>query len=619
MNKPLIAAVLVFAIACGGDPAALLPRDPKGASWSDDILWAVLQARDQRNGHALLHYLHHERPEVRAQAAMAFASSPDPLSIQDLVRASNDNDPSVRKAVALAIGNASDSLAWRALLRASDAERDTSVLRIMIEQAFKAEVDLGAGADPAHLFDLLASGSRSIRTRAAQQLGRGKADAMVPLEQRMLQAAGSERDVDVRMFLVGALKHYRSDEAKKDLMRWAEGDSLVAIRVSALRALGTRKDAGLQGFFLDRINDGSQAVRLTAVEQLERVQAPLDADEIWKVAQMQGDPFTQIPLYGLVLRHGAGGTRLIARKLLEAQAALDNMAYAEAAILRAQANDSLPITWALLRDAMRPERSLVMRTTALELALALPGYAPKEGEAPGEAYVRTLIDALTSHDAGMMTAAADAIANAAWAQDIKDALLPALVVIEPELELPRDLECALAVRKAIAKCKGEPAPSATAPPFNHPIDRQRLVALNDPPQYRIKTTKGEIVIALEPATAPGSCVAFDSLATAGYYSGKSFHRVISNFVAQGGCPRGDGWGGMNWTLRTEVGYEGFTKGAVGLASAGRDTESCQFFIMTAAAPHLDGRYTRFAHVVEGQDVADALAVGDRILAVEKLR
>ena len=104
----------------------------------------------------------------------------------------------------------------------------------------------------------------------------------------------------------------------------------------------------------------------------------------------------------------------------------------------------------------------------------------------------------------------------------------------------------------------------------------------------------------------------------GYYGGKFFHRVVPNFVAQGGCPRGDGYGSMDWTLRTEIGYEGFTKGAVGLASAGRDTESCQFFIMTAAAPHLDGKYTRFAHVVEGQDVADVLAVGDMILAVQKM-
>jgi cyclophilin family peptidyl-prolyl cis-trans isomerase len=106
--------------------------------------------------------------------------------------------------------------------------------------------------------------------------------------------------------------------------------------------------------------------------------------------------------------------------------------------------------------------------------------------------------------------------------------------------------------------------------------------------------------------------------TAGYYNGKYFHRIVPDFVAQAGCPRGDGYGAMDWTLRTEVGLSGFVTGAVGLASAGKDTESCQFFIMLAPAPHLDGRYTRFAHVVSGMDVAQRLVVGDRMISVERL-
>ena len=75
---------------------------------------------------------------------------------------------------------------------------------------------------------------------------------------------------------------------------------------------------------------------------------------------------------------------------------------------------------------------------------------------------------------------------------------------------------------------------------------------------------------------------------------------------------------MPWTLRTEIGPQGFTTGAVGLASAGKDTESCQFFIMLANAPHLDGRYTRFAHVVSGMDVAWKLRVGDVMNSVQRL-
>jgi cyclophilin family peptidyl-prolyl cis-trans isomerase len=182
----------------------------------------------------------------------------------------------------------------------------------------------------------------------------------------------------------------------------------------------------------------------------------------------------------------------------------------------------------------------------------------------------------------------------------------------------RDLETLQYLDQAIAKRDGLPAPAHKSPPFNHPIDLARLRSLKQGQQYRITTTKGEVILALEPEVAPGSCVAFDSLVTAGYYNGKAFHRVIPNFVAQGGCPRGDGYGGMPWTLRTEIGPQGFVEGAVGLASAGHDTESCQFFIMTAAAPHLDGRYTRFAHVVSGMDAAKKLQVGDVMQRVERM-
>jgi len=137
-------------------------------------------------------------------------------------------------------------------------------------------------------------------------------------------------------------------------------------------------------------------------------------------------------------------------------------------------------------------------------------------------------------------------------------------------------------------------------------------------QYRIVTNKGGIIIATDVNECPGSSLAFDSLVTAGYYNGKYFHRMVPNFVVQGGCPRGDGYGGMPWTLRTEIGRTPFKAGSVGLASAGPDTESCQFFITHSAAPHLDGRYTRFGEVVSGMDVVWRLQVGDAMMRVERI-
>jgi cyclophilin family peptidyl-prolyl cis-trans isomerase len=110
-------------------------------------------------------------------------------------------------------------------------------------------------------------------------------------------------------------------------------------------------------------------------------------------------------------------------------------------------------------------------------------------------------------------------------------------------------------------------------------------------------------------------MSFVRLAVSGFYNGLTFHRVVPNFVVQGGDPRGDGWGGPGYSIRSELGTARYERGTVGMASSGKDTEGCQFFITHSAQPHLDGRYTIFAVVERGMDVVDALQIGDRILSV----
>ena len=97
-----------------------------------------------------------------------------------------------------------------------------------------------------------------------------------------------------------------------------------------------------------------------------------------------------------------------------------------------------------------------------------------------------------------------------------------------------------------------------------------------------------------------------------------FHRVVPNFVVQGGDPRGDGWGGPGYALRTEISTLHFEAGSLGMASAGKDTEGSQFFITHSPQPHLDGRYTVFGKVVAGMEIVEGLQIGDGILAVEIL-
>ena len=148
----------------------------------------------------------------------------------------------------------------------------------------------------------------------------------------------------------------------------------------------------------------------------------------------------------------------------------------------------------------------------------------------------------------------------------------------------------------------------------NPIKWQLLNEISDSTSATIRTTRGDIVMLLRPSVAPSTVSNFIHLAQENFYDGKVFHRVVPNFVAQGGCPRGDGYGSLDYTIQTEISpdlrYE--SEGMVGMASAGKHTESCQFFITHSPTLHLDGAYTIFAEVIEGMDVVNSIRIGDRI-------
>jgi len=109
---------------------------------------------------------------------------------------------------------------------------------------------------------------------------------------------------------------------------------------------------------------------------------------------------------------------------------------------------------------------------------------------------------------------------------------------------------------------------------------------------------------------------FLKLSEKNYYDKTIFHRVVPNFVIQGGDPTGTGYGGPGYSIRGEYSPLTFEEGMVGMASSGKDTEGSQFFITHSATPHLDGKYTIFGKVVEGMDVVDKILVGDYIESVK---
>ncbi|RPE77324.1 peptidylprolyl isomerase [Vulcaniibacterium tengchongense] len=130
------------------------------------------------------------------------------------------------------------------------------------------------------------------------------------------------------------------------------------------------------------------------------------------------------------------------------------------------------------------------------------------------------------------------------------------------------------------------------------------------------TSRGPIRVELAADKAPLTVANFVNLARRGFYDGLSFHRVIADFMIQGGCPRGTGTGGPGYRFEDEV-RTGLTheRGVLSMANAGPGTNGSQFFITHVACPWLDGKHTVFGKVVEGQDVVDSVKQGDVIESI----
>lgn len=135
----------------------------------------------------------------------------------------------------------------------------------------------------------------------------------------------------------------------------------------------------------------------------------------------------------------------------------------------------------------------------------------------------------------------------------------------------------------------------------------------------IITEKGSIKIKFLPQFAPVSVGNFCKLAEENYFNKVLFHRVVPNFVIQTGDPTGTGWGGPGYEIVSEFSPLNFSRGTVGMASAGFDTEGSQWFVMHSNYPHLNGRYSVFARVTEGLETVDIIDQRDRIISVELIK
>ncbi|HEV8397002.1 MAG TPA: HEAT repeat domain-containing protein [Vicinamibacterales bacterium] len=407
------------------------------------------------------------------------------------------------------------------------------------------------------------------------------------------------RDAAVMIQAIRALGTL-NDRGALPLMTRIVGDpaSNPAIRLEAMNTLATLADARTADILVELVSDSAPAVRGAAMRALARVEpetftatlSGLDADREWTVRVAQAGALGGLP-------DGQGFARL-------STMADDADVRVVPAVLAALAASKAPGAPALIRAKLKAP-DVVVRSAAAQ-ALAQLKVADAAGDLRA-AYAAAAADAAYTARASMLAALAqldpagtrplldEALRDKDWAMRVRAA------------DLLRDLKVtdgvAAAMRPATPGGDVESAAWKTmvAPPFS--------------PHVFIDTDKGTVEIELAVLDAPITSRNFVNLARKGFFNGVAFHRIVPDFVVQGGDPRGDGEGGPGYTIRDELNQRPYLRGTVGMALDWRDTGGSQFFIALSPAPHLDARYTVFGTVVAGMDVADRLLPWDVIRRV----
>lgn len=646
-----VLTLLLVAALCSCAPNAMAPRRPLEPPFAAErALLLLLEDRRVFERSAVEELLGQPAP-VREMLATALGRIGDPQGRAPLESLLVDGEPAVRRAAAFALGQLKDKSSVAPLLAAAaDADRETGTLAV--EALGKSGADLGRVEtalaklpEPEHWARLLPA------------LFRFKTAATVPLAVRGLAA----EDPDLHARAAYALAREPRPEALAELRSLlADADPWVrAVVARGLGLIGQADDLPRLRALLDDLVPGVVVEALRAGRKLV-ADGKASADPAWapRLAALLGDSRPGVAITALEAAGGwladptlAGEVRRRAssgsgreREVALLALATAHDGEAEKAVRLAAASPEFLLRWRAaeaagrlrlldLLEVLGKDPSPAVRGAALEARLTVAGTLEivRAGLADPDPIVRaTALDWLAERPQAPL-AELDAALLAAEPDPLPDAQLSATRAIRARGEaVPEERQPAVArlealaaghreflVRRAAADALvglGRPRPAIGAASSEHETGfyREAVRQTAGVRRVELRTARGSLILRLECPAAPLTCLSFLKLAGQGFFDGLTFHRVVPDFVDQGGDPRGDGSGGPGYMLRDEINRLRYGRGAVGMALSGPDTGGSQFFLTLSPQPHLDGGYTVFATVERGMDVADRIEQGDRI-------
>jgi cyclophilin family peptidyl-prolyl cis-trans isomerase/HEAT repeat protein len=605
--------------------------------FNDPQLVKIADFQDRRSGDSLVRYLEDTNPAYRKAAALPYASVQDSAYVVHLQKLLfEDADSSVRKAAAYALGQTPSSTSETVLFESTLKEKESSVLAQVIESYGKVckhwKLNLSAEdsvSSAAHAWanyrmavrgladqtlnknssEFLTSRHTNARLAAAHFFARGAKD-FDKFQTVLIKTARQDESADVRMAAILALRKVLSDSSRRTAEFLLKNDPDYRVRVNAIRALQDYPLHQTKKILLEALRDSNINVGIAASEAIKSTVTADHWLELSNIARLQENWRIQANLYEAAL--AVSNHKELSEEIQSVYGRSKNP-YQKAALLSAL--QSSLMSYGFVKEQLVTSNEPVLKISA---ALALVGMNTNKNfdTALRSRFAKIYEEAMANGDAAVIGIVANTLADSTlgYKSVIND--FNFLKVARKKLSLPKDFESIVPLEAAIAYFEGRKISSPPTNAFNHPIPWSTVKKIPSDQKAIIKTSKGDITIRLFVDEAPGSVANFVILASNKYYDGKFFHRVVPNFVVQGGCPRGDGWGSEAYSIRSEFSQRRYNTGSIGMASAGKDTEGTQWFITHSPTPHLEGRYTIFAEVVQGMDVVHQIEVGDTIISVE---
>ncbi|MEL7426107.1 MAG: peptidylprolyl isomerase [Bacteroidota bacterium] len=630
---------------------------------ADSMFQRISDWQDLRQSEDLYPVLYHPNPSYRYLAARAFGSIQDEAAVDSLARLLNDPVEEVRSIVAFALGqigapealphlirgfngqedSPEHDLSRRAILEAvgkcGDAAtldqissvvtyevQDTALLEGQAWSIYRFGLrDITSPAGTDRMLELVRPDTypESVQFIAANYLARMR----VPLDSfaaPLVSAFERSANPDVTMALAVALGKTRQPAALTSLIGQYRRADDYRVKCNILRALSNFPYESSRTLVTEALRDRNEHVARRATQYLLENSSEEDAAQWWRFAKDSLPTPINLDLYQVANRH-LPAYRVEYRDAinfeLRQRLPQETSPYRKAAVLRGLSEFAWNYRF-IYRTGLETDDPIV-RTAVYESLQAI-GERDDFARFFGLSSRRVTQDLANYFMTGIRSGEDGAVAVAAQAlrserRDYRPIIADSIAVlsaVQAELDLPAMVETYNELGETIAYLNGTDDFEPLKPKYNHPIDWKLLNSQGPSPQLRLETDQGRILLELWPEVAPGSVANLMELAKDGFLDGKAFHRIVPNFVIQGGSPTGNAYGSLDYSIRSEFSDRHYDEeGLLGMASAGSDTEGTQFFITHSPTLHLDGRYTVFGKVIEGIDVVHAIQVGDRITSV----